>query len=293
MSKLVLQLIIVIIVVLSVILSGCNEFGNNEDDNNNNYDGDINQPEDCPTPGEVDMLEQDFLSMRDELITYLNDTELKQSPYSTTLQQGNLTDEGREMRLEYEEFREEYIDTANNACFKTDGTYLEGGHAIWFKGNDLIEGEIHPEYFLGLPIWSKKRYIYEEPNFWSGETTEYAEYKYYAEVDGYRVVALIHASDVGTVENQWQELARNEGFETATYESGEPVGSTVYYTNYYENEYEQKYKGIYFQIFGFKVYAGYYSRTAHLGTEPDYFNEIVFTEDDAKELYEYLVYTSR
>ena len=275
------------LLVGTLMLSGCDELPSDGDTDNGNGISD------CPSPEEVDALEQEFLFAQEELFAYGNTTEYEQSPYSTTLQQGNLTTEGGAMRITYEKLRDRYIETANNACEKTDGTSLEGGSGIWVKGLDLITKEIHPQYLFNLPIWSKKRYIYEEPEYWTGETTQYAEYEYQGEVNGYHVVAKIMATDVGTVEDQWAELAQEEGFQKVSYESGEPVGSTVYYTNYYENEYGSIYKGIYFQIFLFKVFAGYYSHTASIGTDNEYFNSIEFTEQDAKDLYEYLVYTPR
>jgi len=288
------QLIVLICIFLFVtsVFSGCNEF--NFDESNSDNDGgnqDFEQPEGCPTPEEVDQLEQDFDEMRSELAAYLNDTEYEFEAYSTTRQRGVVTEEGRQMRLDYEEFREEYLDVAFNKCEDTDGVPLEGGSAIWLKGNDLTRKEIHPEYFLDLPFYRKDRILYEEPNFWSGETTDYFEYQYQGQINGYKVIAKIYGSDVGGAEDQWQYEIEERNLERANYEYGDQPGSSVYYTNYYEDEYGRMYKGIYFQIFGFAVYAGYYGHTNDLlGTDSEYFNDIEITEDFAKETYEYLVY---
>jgi len=278
-----LKLILMFVTVSLILFSGCTQLDSN---NQNKQAG-------CPTTEEVDQLEMEFLSMRDELVSYLNDTELILEPSHPTYQQGNLTDKGREMRLDYEELRGQYIEVANNGCKKTDGSTLEGGSAIWLKGYDLTKNEIHPEYFLGLPVFNKFRYTFEEPDYWTGETTDYIEYEYIGNISDYKVVAKIFAEYVGTVEDQWKDLADTEGFQKAEYGSGEPVGSTIYYTNFYQDDYGRQYKGIYFQIFLFKVYAGYYGDTSILGTDPEYFDGIVFTEDDAKEIYEYLVYTPK
>ena len=284
MQKILPKLGILVIILLFLPLSGCNEvdLGGN--------DGNGDDLTDCPSPAEVDKLEQDFYQMRDNLSTYMNDTEYVNDNYSTLSQRGVLTDEGRQMRLEYEEFREYFMDVAFMKCENSSGVSLHSGNVVWLKGIDLIKYEIHPEYFLGVPIFSKSRRLYEEPNYWTGETTDYVEYKYAGEIDGANVVAVIQAADVGTVEDQWQWLAREQNFSTAEYAVGEPTGSTIYYTNDYEDEYGWRYKGIYFQIFLFKVYAGYYSWSEYLGTDPDYFDDIVITEQDAKDIYEYLVF---
>lgn len=278
--KIHLRILLLFIVVIIIFLAGCNEITNDVVDDNIR----------CLTPAEIDQLELDFYQMRNELAAYLNDTEFQFSNQSDTFQQGVLTEDGRQKRLEYEDFRDYYMDIAFKKCEKTDGTALESGNVVWLKGADLINYEIHPEYFLGLPIYSKSRWLYEEPDYWTGETTDLVEYKYYDEIDNKSVTAEIQAWHVGTEEDQWQWLAVEQNFQIASFESGEPVGSTIYYTNDYEDEYGWKYKGIYFQIFGFKVYAGYYSYSEYLGTNPDFFNNIQFNEEDAKDVYLYLVY---
>ncbi len=275
-----MKIVILFLIIINILLTGCNETTNNKGNNTT----------DCLTPEEIDKLELDFYQMRNELANYLNDTELNFSNQSNTSQQGVLTDLGRQKRLEYEEFRDNYMDIAFKKCKKTDGTALESGNVVWLKGIDLIKYEIHPEYFLGLPIESKSRWIYEEPDYLTGETTNFVEYRYYDKVDNKSVTAQIQAWHVGTEEDQWQWLAKEQYFKNVSFESGELVGSTIYYTNDYVDDYGWRYKGIYFQIFGFKVYAGYYSYSENLGTDPGYFNNIDFNKEDAKDIYLYLVY---
>jgi len=273
-------------IIVLILFSGCNQPDSNSTDNKNSE-----QPAGCPSAEEVDQLEQDFDNMRSELAAYLNDTEYEFEAYSTTKQKGVVTELGRQMRLEYEEFRDEYLDVAFDKCVGTNGIPLEGGSATWLKGNDLTRREIHPEYFLNLPFYRKDRILYEEPNFWSGETTDYFEYQYRGNISGYTVVAKIYGNDVGDAEDQWQYEIEERNLEKANYEYGDQPGSSVYYTNSYTDDYGRMYKGIYFQIFGFAVYAGYYGHTNDLlGTDSEYFNDIEITEDLAKELYEYLVY---
>jgi len=278
--KINLRIVLFLTLVIFIFLTGCNEISNDVEN------GDI----ECLPPEEIDQLELDFYQMRNELATYLNDTEFKFTNQSNIFQQGILTDEGRQKRLEYENFRENYMDIAFKKCEKTDGTVLESGNAVWLKGVDLINYEIHPEYFLGLPIYSKSRWIYEEPDYLTGETTELIEYKYYDEVDNKIVTAEIRAWHVGTEEDQWQWLAKEQNFQIVNFEFEELLNYSIYFTNDYEDDYGWKYKGIYFQIFGFKVYAGYYSYSEYLGTNPSYFNNIEFNEEDAKDIYMYLVY---
>jgi len=283
-------LILSFVIIGLILFSGCTQLDsnvNNNQGNNNNSE----QLEGCPSAEEVDQLKQDFDEMRSELAAYLNDTEYEFEAYSTTRQKGVVTGQGRQMRLDYEEYREEYLDVAFNKCEDSDGVPLEGGSAIWLKGNDLTRREIHPEYFLEVPFYRKDRILYEEPNFWSGETTDYFEYQYQGNISGYKVVAKIYGNDVGGAEDQWQYEIEERNLERANYEYGDQPGSSVYYTNYYEDEYGRIYKGIYFQIFGFAVYAGYYGHTNDLlGTDSEYFSDIEITEDFAKETYEYLVY---
>ena len=283
-------LILSFVIIGLILFSGCTQLDSNVNNNQGNNKN-SEQLEGCPSAEEVDQLKQDFDEMRSELAAYLNDTEYEFEAYSTTRQKGVVTGQGRQMRLDYEEYREEYLDVAFNKCEDSDGVPLEGGSAIWLKGNDLTRREIHPEYFLELPFYRKDRILYEEPNFWSGETTDYFEYQYQGNISGYKVVAKIYGNDVGGAEDQWQYEIEERNLEKANYEYGDQPGSNVYYTNYYEDEYGRKYKGIYFQIFGFAVYAGYYGHTIDLlGTDSEYFNDIEITEDFAKEIYEYLVY---
>ena len=88
----------------------------------------------------------------------------------------------------------------------------------------------------------------------------------------------------------WYDLAQEENFGTASYKSPQTPGSTVYYTNDYQDENGWRWKGIYFMCFGFKLFAGYYSWGDTVGTEYEYFKDIVIDDDKAKEMYEYLVY---
>ena len=276
-----LKISILFIMVIIILFAGCNEITNTVENNTS----------ECPNPKKIDQLELDFYQMRNEIAKYLNDTEFNFSNQSNTSQQGILTELGRQKRLDYEEFRENYMNIAFKKCKKTDGTALESNNVVRLKGIDLIEYEIHPEYFLDLPINSKSRWIYEEPDNLTGETTNLVEYKYYDEVDNKSVTAQIQAWHVGTEEDQWQWLAKEQNFKTVSFESDELIGSNIYYTNDYEDDYGWKYKGIYFQIYGFKVYAGYYSYSENLGTDPDYFRNIEFDEDDAKDIYLYLVFS--
>jgi hypothetical protein len=276
-----LKIIILLTILILILLSGCNE--TTKDVNNNKND--------CLTPEEIDKLELDFYQMRNELAAYLNDTEFKFSNQSNTSQQGVLTDEGRQKRLEYEELRETYIEKGFKKCEKTDGSILEYGNVSLLKGFDLIDNKIHPEKFLGLPIYSKLRWLYEEPDQLSGETTDLVEYVYFDKINNQSVNAVIRAWHVGTDMDQWQWLAKEQNFKNVSFNLKEPVGSNIYYTDDYEDDYGWKYKGIYFQIFGFKVYAGYYSYSENLGTDPNYFRNIEFNEDDAKNIYLYLVFS--
>lgn len=281
-----IQIILLILIMTAVSFMGCSE---NEGDGSD-LQFDTTQPEDCPTNEEVDKWEEDFINKRDELVDYMLNTEYDVSDEYPLNPSGNITDEGRQKRLEYEEFRDDYMDIAFMLCKNSSGVTLHGGSVIWLKGYDLIKKEIHPETFLGLPIFNKRRIIYEEPEFWTGETTEFVEYSYVGEENGYRVSAYIRGWHVGTVQDQWQWLAREQNFMNATYYAPQSPGSSVHYTNDYVDEYGFRWKGIYFMCFGFKVYAGYYSWGDTLGTEYEYFKDIEITEEVAKEMYEYLVY---
>ena len=103
-------------------------------------------------------------------------------------------------------------------------------------------------------------------------------------------MVVIRVTEVGTVEDQWQWLAREQNFDKVAYQQGDNPGSTVYYTNEYVDDYDWRYKGIYFQVFGYQAYAGYINWGDMVGTEYEYFKDVVITEDIAEELYEYLVY---
>jgi len=275
------------LVILCVIFSGCNDsdsfIGQNNKDN-----GVVDNSEDCLSPDEVEELETDFLQTRKTLSEYLNSTEFVTSEYSATNQIGNLTADGRARRISYEELREQYLDVMYKKCKKTNGLAITNN--IWLKGYDLVEYEIHPEYFLDLPIYSKSRILYDEYGYFYGETTQHLEFNYYDEIDGHAVGAKIEIDHVGTVQDQWQSLAQQEGFETASYDDGESAGYSIYYTNYYTDDYDWNYKGIFFQIYGFKVFAGYYNWGSYVGTDLEFFNNIEITEETAREMYEYLVY---
>lgn len=278
--------IIFFFLILIQFLCGCDQidFNINPHNNNNNQ----NVKEGCIAPLEVEQLESDFLQMRSNLSDYLSNTEFVMENYSNTSQRGILTEKGRSMRIEYEELREQYLEVMYDKCEKTNGLPITSN--VWLKGYDLIKFEIHPEYFLDLPISSKSRIIYEEPEYWTGETTRYLEFRYYKQISEYSVAAKIEATHVGTVQDQWQWLADEQGFKTASYKPGEPTGSTVYFTNNYTDDYGWKHKGIFFQIYGFMVYAGYYNWGDYVGTDIEYFQDIEITEDTAKDIYEDLVF---
>ncbi|MCK4364792.1 MAG: hypothetical protein KAW45_01950 [Thermoplasmatales archaeon] len=280
-----LKAVFLSILISFMLFAGCSEYTNN---NNTNFDN--TQTVDCPTVEEVDQLEEDFKNMRDELVDYMLNTEYDVSEEYPLNPSGNITEEGRQKRLEYEEFRDDYMDVAFNKCKNSSGVSLHTGSVIWLKGYDLIKKEIHPETFLGLPIFNKRRILYEEPNYWSGETTKFVEYSYADDVGDYRVCAYIRGWAVGTTEDQWQWLAREQNFPSVGYVSGQSPGSTVHYTNDYVDDYDWRWKGIYFQTFGFKCFAGYYSWGETIGTTYEYFKDIEITEDVAREMYAYLAY---
>ena len=187
------------------------------------------------------------------------------------------------------------MDIAFMGCKNSSGVSLHSGSGsvIWLKGYDLIKKEIHPETFLGLPIFNKRRTLYEEPEYWTGETTDFVEYTYYGKINGHSVAAYIRGWHAGTSQDMWQWLAREQNFENASYKAPQSPGSSVHYTNDYEDEYGWRWKGIYFMCFGFKVFAGYYNWGETVGTEYEYFKDIEITDEKAKEMYEYLVYRPR
>ena len=281
-----IHIIFFVLVLVFVCFMGCVEDSGYGPD----LQFDTTQPVGCPSNKEVDQWEKDFINKREELVDYMINTEYDVSDEYPLHPSGNITEEGRQKRLEYEEFRDNYMDIAFMLCKNSSGIALHTGSVIWLKGYDLIKKEIHPETFLALPIFNKCRTLYDEPNFWSGETTEFVEYSYVGEENGYRVSAYIRGWDVGTVQDQWQWLAREQNFKNATYYAPQSSGSSVHYTNDYVDEYGWRWKGIYFMCFGFKVYAGYYSWGDTVGTEYEYFKDIEITEEVAKEMYEYLVY---
>ena len=244
----------------------------------------------CLEPTELDQLELDFKSKQLNLSKYLNDSEYVFLNQSNTRQSGILTDEGRGKRLEYENLREQYINASLNNCEKSDGSKIEYASIAFLKGNDLINNEIHPEYFLDLPVHKKTRWIYEEPDIPTGETTDYLEFEYQDTIDNSSITAVIRAWHVATDEDQWQWLANEQNFEIVSFQDNELDEYTVYFTDDYEDGYGWKYKGIYFQIYEFKIYAGYYSFSKDLGTDPEYFNNIMFNESSAKNIYYYLIF---
>jgi len=280
-----IHIILLILILITVSFMGCTEKKGGSD-----LQSDTTQPEDCPSAEEVDQWEENFKTKRDELVDYMISTEYDVSDEYPLNPSGNITDEGRQKRLEYEEFRDDYMDIAFNLCKNSSGVSLHSGSVIWLKGYDLIKKEIHPETFLGLPVFSKSRILYEEPDFWTGETTDFVEYSYVGEENGYRVCAYIRGWHHGVVDDLWYDLAKAYNFKNASYKSPQSPGSTVYYTDDYEDEYGWRWKGIYFMCFGFKVFAGYYNWGDSVGTEYEYFKDIEITDSDAKAMYEYLAY---
>ena len=272
--------LILFFILTTILLAGCND--KESIDSNDTYK--------CLKPTELDQLEQDYKLKQLKLSKYLNDSEFVFSNQSNTSQKGILTNEGREKRLEYENLREQYIDASLNKCKKSDGSTIEYESIAFLKGYDLINYEIHPEYFLDLPIHKKTRWIYEEIDSSTNETTDYLEFEYHDTIDNTSITAVIRAWHVGTDEDQWQWLASEQNFKRASFDSIEPNVKNVYYTDNYQDDYGWKYKGIYFQIFSFKVFAGYYSYSKQLGTDPDFFNNIEFGDNEAKEIFYYLVY---
>ena len=279
--------VLILVFILSIIsFAGCNE--DSEFESNTNFD--TTQPEGCPSAEIVEEWDANFTKIRDELVDYMINTEYVELEEYPLNPNGEITEEGRQKRLEYEEFRNQYMDIAFNLCKNSSGVTLHGGSVIWLKGYDLIKKEIHPETFLGLPIFDKRRNLYEEPEYWTNETTKFVEYKYVDEIDGYTVSAYIRGWHTGSVEDLWYDLANEQNFEKASYKSPQTPGSTVYFTDDYEDENGWRFKGIYFICFGFKVFAGYYNWGDTLGTEYEYFKDIKITDEDAKAMYEYLVY---
>lgn len=277
-----LWMLILIFLIFFIFLSGCTE---------NNIDSkDKNNTSDCLKPSEVDKIEMDFNNLRFFLSNYLNETEFIFSNQSETNQQGILSQYGRQKRLEYEQIRNDYINLAIKGCKKSDNTTLGNKNTYFLKGDDLVNYEIHPEFFLELPIYDKYRTVYKEPDPLIGETTDYVEYEYFKEIENKSVNVWIRLWHVGTDEDQWQWLAKEQGFKSIDFGNDFPLNLTVYYTNDYEDDYGWKYKGVYFQIFQFKIYAGYYSYSESLGTNPEYFNNIDFGEELGKEIFYYLIY---
>ena len=274
-------LIILFFFLTIFFFTGCNEKDGVVEDE---YDFE------CLEPAELDQLELDFKLKQLTLSKYLNDSEYVFLNQSNTSQSGILTNEGREKRLEYEHLREQYINASLNDCEKSDGSKIEYTYIAFLKGNDLINNEIHPENFLDLPVHKKTRWIYEEPDISSGETTDYLEFEYHDTIDNSSVTAVIRAWHVGTDEDQWQWLANENNFEIVFFQEDELEKYTIYFTDDYEDDYGWKYKGIYFQIFEFKVFAGYYSYSKDLGTDPEYFNNITFSENYARNIYYYLIF---
>ena len=275
-------MLILIFLIYILFLSGCTENDINPIEKNKNSD--------CLTPSDVDKIEMDFNSLRIFLSNYLNETEFIFTNQSDTNQKGFLSQYGRQKRIEYENIRNDYINLSIKGCKKSDNTTLGNKNIHLLKGDDLVNYEIHPESFLHLPIYEKYRIIYKEPDPLTYETTDYAEYKYFKTIDNKSVNAWIRLWHVGTDEDQWQWLAKEQGFKSIDFGNDFPLSLTVYYTNDYEDDYGWKYKGVYFQIFQFKIYAGYYSYSDSLGTNPDYFYNINFGEELAKEIFYYLIY---
>jgi hypothetical protein len=274
-------LLMLFFILTTILFTGCNE---KED-----IVGDENTFQ-CLKPAELDQLELDFKLKQLALSNYLDESEFVFLNQSSTTQRGIFTNEGHKMRLEYEGLRDQYINAALNDCKKSNGSTIDYASIAFLKGDDLINYEIHPEYFLDLPIHKKTRWVFEEPDIQTGETTDYLEFEYHDIIDNLSITTVIRAWHVGTDENQWQWLANEQNFKIVSFEDDQLDEYNVYYTDDYEDDYGWKYKGIYFQLFEFKVFAGYYSYSKDLGTDPEYFNNISFNEETAKNIYFYLVF---